>query len=93
MLVRSPQQLVINVMDKFESNLPPESDQLSVVEGAVREQSGFKELAGCAELWMQLKIRKHMHFSAGPVGKNLSANAGDMGSIPGPGRFRMLQDN
>ena len=34
-----------------------------------------------------------MDFSAGPVGKNLPANAGDMGSIPGPGRFRMLQDN
>ena len=35
---------------------------------------------------MQLKIRKHMDFSAGPVGKNLPANAGDMGSMPGPGR-------
>ena len=42
MLVKNPQQLVINVMDKFESNLPSES------EGAVREQSWFKELSECA---------------------------------------------
>ena len=47
-----PQQLVINVMDKFESNLPSESDLPSVVEGAVREQSWFKELAECAQLWI-----------------------------------------
>ena len=34
-----------------------------------------------------------MDFSAGPVGKNLPVKAGDMGSIPGPGRFRRLQGN
>ena len=45
------------------------------------------------DTYMQLKIRKHMDFSAGPVGKNLPVKAGDMGSIPGPGRFRRLQGN
>ena len=29
-------------------------------------------------------------FADGPVVKNPSANAGDTGSIPGPGRFHML---
>ena len=29
------------------------------------------------------------YFSGGSVDKNLSANAGDIGSIPGPGRFHM----
>ena len=33
-------------------------------------------------------------FPGGRVDKNLSANAGDMGSVPGPGRFHMpLQSN
>ena len=30
-----------------------------------------------------------MDFPSGPVDKNLPANAGDMGLIPGPGRFYM----
>ena len=32
-------------------------------------------------------------FPSGPVIKNLSANAGDIGSIPGPGRSHMLQSS
>ena len=32
-------------------------------------------------------------FSGGPVAKNLPANAGNTGSIPGPGRFHMPQSN
>ena len=32
-------------------------------------------------------------FTAGSVVKNLSANAKDMGSIPGLGRSHMLQSN
>ena len=31
-----------------------------------------------------------LDFPDGPVVKNLPANAGDTGSIPGPGRFHML---
>ena len=34
-----------------------------------------------------LKVRKGLPLPAGPVVKNLPANAGDTGSIPGPGRF------
>ena len=30
-------------------------------------------------------------FPGGPLVKNLPANAGDMGLIPGPGRFHMPQ--
>ena len=30
-----------------------------------------------------------MDFPGGPVVKNSAANAGDMGLIPGPGRFHM----
>ena len=32
-------------------------------------------------------------FAGGPVVKNSFANAGDLGSIPGPGRFHMPQVN
>ena len=32
-------------------------------------------------------------FPGGAVFKNLPANAGDTGSIPGPGRFHMLWSN
>ena len=32
-------------------------------------------------------------FPSGPVVKNLPANTGDTGSIPGPGRSYMLQGN
>ena len=32
-------------------------------------------------------------FPGGTVGKNPPANAGDTGSIPGPGRFHMVQSN
>ena len=34
-----------------------------------------------------------LEFPGGPVVKNLPANAGDMGSIPGPKRFHMSQGN
>ena len=33
---------------------------------------------------------KSQDFSGGPVVKNLPASAGDMGSIPGWGRFHLL---
>ena len=32
-------------------------------------------------------------FPGGPVVKNLPANAGDIGLMPDPGRFHMLQSN
>ena len=32
-------------------------------------------------------------FAGGPVVKNLPANAGNVGSIPGPRRSHMPQDN
>ena len=34
-----------------------------------------------------------MDFPGGAVVKNLPASAGEMGSIPGPGRFHMLWIN
>ena len=37
-----------------------------------------------------LKMGKR-DFPVGPVIRSLSASVGDMGSIPGPGRFRMMQ--
>ena len=37
--------------------------------------------------------QKAQDFSSGTVGKDSPANAGDTGSIPGLGRFYMLQSN
>ena len=34
-----------------------------------------------------------LYFLGGPVVKNLPANAGDKGSIPGPGRSHVLRSN
>ena len=36
------------------------------------------------------KKKRKKGFPGGPVVKNLPANAGDTGSIPGLGRFHML---
>ena len=40
-----------------------------------------------------VKINGHWAFLGGPVVKNRPCNAGDMGSVPGPGRFHMPQSN
>ena len=49
-------------------------------EGITRDRTDIKNI-----------IRKD--FPSGPVVKNLSANAGDMGSIPGPGNSLILQSD
>ena len=36
---------------------------------------------------------KTLDFPGGPVVRNLPANAGNRGSVPGSGRFHMLQGN
>ena len=36
---------------------------------------------------------RHQDFPGGTVVKNLPANAGDMGSSPGPGRSHMPRSN
>ena len=38
-------------------------------------------------------MKPHMDFPGGTVVKNPPANAGDMGSVPDPGRSHMLQSN
>ena len=40
-----------------------------------------------------LNIDKILGFPGGSVVKNPPANAGDMGSIPAPGRSHVSQDN
>ena len=43
--------------------------------------------------WLRVKLNyvsMLKDFPGGPVVKNLPVNAGDMGSIPGPGRSSML---
>ena len=46
-------------------------------------------------LKQKLVLQKQINrdFPGGTVVKNPPANAGDMGSIPGPGRSHMLQSN
>ena len=39
------------------------------------------------------EIKGDLGFPGGAVVKNPPANAGDMGSSPGPGRSHMLQSN
>ena len=42
---------------------------------------------------MCLPKNSHTGFPGGPVVKNPSASAGDMGLIPGPRRSHMVQDS
>ena len=42
---------------------------------------------------VSVKKVSHGDFSGGPVRKNLPANAGDVGSVPGLGRCHMIQGN
>ena len=42
---------------------------------------------------MHLFFKKTKDIPDGAVDKNPPANAGDIGLIPGPGRFHMLQSN
>ena len=51
---------------------------------------------GRREVWdvaSAIKYFLYLGFPGGAVVKNLPANAGDMGSIPGPGRSHMPQNN
>ena len=50
-------------------------------------------LQGTYVLSVTLQIFTEWDFPGGSVDKNLSANAGDTGSIPGPGRFHMWWSN
>ena len=45
------------------------------------------------ELEFSRLMKYKQHFPGGAVVKNLPANAGDMGSSPGPGRSHMLRSN
>ena len=60
------------------------------------------EFSKQAKTWKQTTCHQQMDgyiksaildFPGGPVVQNLSANVGDMGSIPAPGTFHMPQDN
>ena len=44
-------------------------------------------------LFTFLSLKQIQDFPGGPGVGNASANAGDMGLIPGPGRFHMLRSN
>ena len=46
---------------------------------------------GIIKVVLMQKLRNLMGFPGGPVVENPPANAGDMGSIPGPGRFQATQ--
>ena len=48
---------------------------------------------GCFILRLYYYIRLYRGFPGGAVVKNAPANAGNMGSSPGPGRSHMLRSN
>ena len=54
--------------------------------------STFSLHSDCPPLMFLLKMATE-DFPGGAVVKNLPANAGDMGSSPGPGRSHMLRSN
>ena len=58
----------------------------------VTVEHGEKKLLLTTESIFKALSKKNIHqnFPGGPVAKNLAANARDMGSIPGPGRFHIV---
>ena len=42
---------------------------------------------------LKKKKKSKVDFPSGPVVKNQPENAGDMGTVPGPGRFHLPQGN
>ena len=54
--------------------------------GGIRDDEGTRKLKRCHHR------DGILDFSGGPVVNSLPANAGDMGSVPGPGRCHMPQD-
>ena len=46
---------------------------------------------GIITVLLMQKFWNLMGFPGGPVVENPPANAGDMGSVPGPGRFQATQ--
>ena len=59
-------------------------------DGTPKEGTAFHRMYPAGKHGLNLTRRKHQDFP-GPVVKNLPDNARDLGSIPGPGRFYMLQ--
>jgi len=58
-----------------------------------KKETGYS-LEQLASSFHQVRIiRKSLDFPEGPLVKNPPANAEDMGSIPGPGRFHMPSGN
>ena len=67
---------------------------LSFVKG-YRDQYPSPHLLGCSDIQNSSAMWQSFpwDFPSRPVDKNLPANAGDMGSIPGPERFHILWGN
>jgi len=53
----------------------------------------FGDQLGKTKDIFHLKVEINRGFPGGSIVKNLPTNAGDMGSIPGSGRFHMPQYN
>ena len=47
----------------------------------------------CSGIYIAYKSKIYGNFPGSAGGKNPLANSGDIGLIPGPGRFHMLQSN
>ena len=54
---------------------------------------GLERLVNLLHVHLRHWQNQGMDFPGGSVVQNSPANAGDMGSIPGPGRFHTLRDN
>ena len=66
------------------SSQPRNETQVSHIAGRF-----FTKTLGKPSTHSNLFNKKLSDFPGGPVDRNLPANAGDPGSIPGPGRFHM----
>ena len=61
--------------------------------GLIPGQLLVGELRSCMLDGLSKKGKGKMDFLGGPVVKNSPASAGNLGSVPSPGRFHMQQGN
>ena len=67
-------------MDKSKTSLKKEEEGVLTLTGQMKDKEKQKE-------------KRPQDFPGSAVDKNLPASSGDMGSIPGPGKFHMPQSS
>ena len=79
---REMETVTVYWMTRFVRPVTPHSDPQKYL-----EKGTLQGLTREAKIWLIILRLPYLHIPGGSVVKNPSANAGDMGSVPGSGRY------